>query len=60
MPPTHPQPGIPSPAVLGWYNAVPNLLWSGLALAPVGYFCYRYVEWPWLCGFGAASLLAYA
>ena len=50
----------PSAAVLAWYNAVPNLLWSVLAWGPLGYFCYQHVARPWLYGFGVVSLLAYA
>lgn len=50
----------PSPSVVACYNAVPNVLWSALSLTPLGLFCYQYVAWPWLCGFGALSLLAYA
>jgi hypothetical protein len=42
------------------YNAVPNVLWSGLALGPLVVGCYRYVERPWLWGFVAVSLSAYA
>ncbi|RZK93386.1 MAG: hypothetical protein EOO62_32035, partial [Hymenobacter sp.] len=51
---------LPSAAVVAWYNAVPSVLWSVLALGPLALCCYRYVGPPWLCGFGAASLLAYA
>ena len=51
---------IPSPAVLAWYNAMPNVLWSVLSLVPLGMFCYQYMARPWLYGFGALSLLAYA
>ncbi len=49
---------MPSPAVLAWANAVPNVLWSVLSLTPLAVFCYQYL--PWLYGFGAVSLLAYA
>ena len=55
-----PQPAKPSAAVLAWYNAVPNVLWSGLAWGPLSYFGYQHVARPWLYGFGVVSLLAYA
>jgi len=42
------------------YNAVPNVLWSGLALGPLVVCCYRYVERPWLWSFVVVSLSAYA
>ena len=51
---------MPSPAVLACYNAVPNVLWSVLSLTPLARFCYQHVARPWLSGFGALSLLAYA
>lgn len=51
---------LPSAAVVAGYNAVPNVLWSGLALVPLVLACHRYVGWPWQVGFGVASLLAYA
>lgn len=51
---------MPTPAVLACYNAVPNVLWSVLSLLPLTVFCYQYVARPWLYGFGALSLLAYA
>jgi hypothetical protein len=51
---------MPSAAVVAWYNAVPNVLWSGLAFGPLVLCCYWYVGWPWQVGFGAVSLLAYA
>jgi hypothetical protein len=50
----------PSAAVVAGYNAVPNVLWSGLAFGPLMLCCYRYVGWPWQVGFGVVSLLAYA
>jgi hypothetical protein len=46
--------------VLAFYNAVPNMLWSGLSLVPLVVFCYQHVARPWLYGFCAISLLAYA
>jgi hypothetical protein len=55
-PPTH----QPSAAVVACYNAVPNVLWSVLAFGPLVMCCYRYVERPWLWGFVAVSLSAYA
>jgi len=42
------------------YNAVPSVLWLGLALGPLVVCCYRYVAQPWLWGFLAVSLSAYA
>ena len=51
---------VPSPAVLALYDAVPNVLWSVLGFAPVVAFCCQHLAQPWLYGFGAASLLAYA
>ena len=51
---------MPSAAVLAWYNAVPNLLWSALAFAPLVVFCYQYLPRLCLYGFGAVSLLPYA
>lgn len=50
----------PSAAVVARYNAVPNVLWSGLALGLLAVGCYRYVERPWLWGFVGLGLLAYA
>jgi hypothetical protein len=46
--------------VLACYNAVPNVLWSVLSLVPLVVFCYQHVARPWLYGFAALSLLAYA
>ena len=60
MPAAQPHRATPSPAVLACYNAVPNVLWSGLSLVPLVVFCYQHVARPWLYGFGAVSLLAYA
>ena len=54
------QRGVPSAAVVACYNAVPNVLWSALALGPLVVCCYRYVERPWLWGFLALGLSAYA
>lgn len=54
------QRALPSAAVVAWYNAVPSVLWSVLALGPLALCCYRYVGPLWLYSFGAASLLAYA
>lgn len=54
------QRGVPSAAVVACYNAVPNVLWSALALGPLVVCCYRYVAQPWLWGFVAVSLSAYA
>jgi len=51
---------MPSAAVVACYNAVPNVLWSGLALGPLVVCCYRYVAQPWLWSFVAVSLSAYA
>src|SRR5215475_1501335 len=41
------------------YNAAANVLWSLLAFAPVGIFCYRFMERAWLWAFVGASLIAY-
>jgi hypothetical protein len=60
MPASNSKRGVPSAAVVACYNAVPNVLWSGLALGPLVVGCYRYVERPWLWGFVAVSLSAYA
>lgn len=57
--PPPPRP-TPSPTLLAWYNAVPNVLWSGLSFTPLVLFCYQFVARPWLYGFGAVSLLVYA
>jgi hypothetical protein len=46
--------------VLACYNAVPNVLWSVLSLVPLVVFCYQHMARPWLYGFAALSLLAYA
>ena len=54
------QRAAPSAAVLAWYNAVPNVLWSALALLPLVLFCYQHVARPWLYGFAGVSVLAYA
>lgn len=50
----------PSPAVLARYNAVPTTVWSVLSLGPLSVFCYQHVARPWLYGFVAVSLLAWA
>jgi hypothetical protein len=55
-----PHRATPSLAVLAFYNAVPNVLWSVLSLMPLVVFCYQHVARPWLYGFVALSLLAYA
>jgi hypothetical protein len=60
MPASNSQRGVPSAAVVACYNAVPNVLWSALALVPLVVCCYRYVERPWLWGFVGVSLSAYA
>ncbi|MDO7849085.1 hypothetical protein Q5H92_22165 [Hymenobacter sp. M29] len=51
---------VPSRALLAVVNAVPSVLWSALALAPIGAYCYQFVARPWLYGFLAISMLAYA
>ncbi|SFQ35579.1 hypothetical protein [Hymenobacter arizonensis] len=51
---------VPSRALLAVANAIPSVLWSGLALAPIGIYCYQFMARPWLYGFLAISLLAYA
>ena len=60
MPPADAKREIPSAAVVGWYNAVPSVLWSALAFGPLVLCCYWYVGQPWLWGFVGASLSAYA
>jgi len=60
MPPTPKNPAVPSPTLLAVANAVPNVLWSALALAPIGLYCYQLMPRPWLYGFLGVSLLAYA
>jgi ABC-type glycerol-3-phosphate transport system permease component len=50
----------PSAGLLAFYNAVPSVVWSGLALGPLAVFCYQYMARPWLLGLLALSLLAYA
>lgn len=59
MPASNSKRGVPSAAV-ACYNAVPSVLWSGLALGRLAVCCYRYVAQPWLWGFLAVSLSAYA
>jgi hypothetical protein len=60
MPASDSQRGVPSAAVVACYNAVPNVLWSGLVLGPLVVCCYRYVAQPWLWCFVVVSLSAYA
>lgn len=48
----------PSPALLAFYNAVPNVFWSVLSLLPICVFCYQHMTRPWLYGLLAVSLLA--
>ena len=60
MPLTGKKAATPSAALLAFYNAVPNVLWSVLSLGPLCVFCYQHVARPWLYGLLAASLLAYA
>ncbi len=50
---------VPSAAMVGWYNAVPNVLWSALALVPLVLFCYQHLARPWLYWFAGVSVLAY-
>lgn len=50
----------PSAGLLAFCNAVPSVVWSGLALGPLGVFCYQYMARPWLLGLLGVSLLAYA
>ncbi|MVN78322.1 hypothetical protein GO988_18485 [Hymenobacter sp. HMF4947] len=57
MPPV-PKRRLPSPTLVAWYNAVPNVLWSALSFVPLCIYCYQAVARPWLYGFGAVSLLA--
>lgn len=58
MPSPAPKPAAPSPALLAWYNAVPNVFWSVLGLAPISVYCYQHLERPWLYGLLAFSLPA--
>lgn len=60
MPPTEKKAAAPSPALLAFYNAVPNVFWSVLSLVPICIFCYQHMARPWLYVLLAASLLAYA
>lgn len=60
MLPTRKNPAVPSPQLLAVANAVPNVLWSALALTPIGVYCYQLMARPWLYGFLGVSLLAYA
>ena len=60
MPASNSPRGVPSAAIAACYNAVPSVLWSGLALGPLAVCCYRYVAQPWLWGFVVVSLSAYA
>ena len=50
----------PSAGLLAFYNAVPSVVWSALALGPLAVFCYQHMAWPWLVGLLGLSLLAYA
>ena len=50
----------PSAGRRAFYNAVPSVVWSGLALGPLAVFCYQYMARPWLVGLLRLSLLAYA
>jgi len=50
----------PSAGLLVLYNAVPSVVWSGLALGPLVGFCYQHMARPWLVGLLGLSLLAYA
>ncbi|WP_022825043.1 hypothetical protein [Hymenobacter norwichensis] len=49
----------PSAGLLAFYNAVPSVVWSGLALGPLAVFCYQHMARPWLLGLLGLSLLAY-
>ena len=60
MPPIGKRAAAPSPALLAFYNAVPNVFWSVLSLVPLCVFCYQHMARPWLYGLLAVSLLAYA
>ena len=59
MPPPTPKPATPSPALLAWYNAVPNMFWSVLGLTPISVYCYQYMERAWLYGMLAGSMLTF-
>lgn len=54
------RPGLPSPALVGFCNAVPSVLWSLLCFLPVSTFCTLYIHPLRLFAFGAVSLLVYA
>ena len=54
-----PHPAVPSPALRAALNALPNVLWSALALVPLSVFCYQHLPRPWLWGLLAGSGLPY-
>ncbi|TPG65585.1 hypothetical protein [Hymenobacter nivis] len=60
MPPAGNKAAVPPPALLALANAVPNVFWSVLGLGPLGVYCYQWVARPWLYGWLAVSLFAYA
>lgn len=59
MQPSEKKPVAPSPALLAWYNAVPNVFWSVLSLGPISVFCYQHMARPWLYGLLAVSVVGY-
>lgn len=44
-------------ALLAWYNAVPNGVWSIINLAPVFFFCYNFMESRTIISFVAISFI---
>ncbi|PJJ52903.1 glycosyl-4,4'-diaponeurosporenoate acyltransferase CrtO family protein [Hymenobacter chitinivorans] len=57
--PTSRNPAAPSAALVHALNAVPSVLWSGLALVPLSVFCYQHMARPWLWALLGVSLLGY-
>jgi hypothetical protein len=49
----------PSRTLVALANAIPNVSWSVLSIAPLGFFCYHYMARPWLYGLLLGHLLAY-
>lgn len=49
----------PSRALVALANAIPNVFWSVLGIAPLGFFCYHYMARPWLYSLLLGHLLVY-
>lgn len=49
----------PSRTLVSLANAVPNVFWSVLSIAPLGFYCYHHMARPWLYGLLLGHLLAY-